>query len=181
MNVIPMSPYQEVILREAALSPDAKVLDLGCGRGHLSPSFDADRYVGIDSSASFIAHAQRRHPGYEYQVMDATRLAFRDCSFDCVVVMGVFHHMDDETSKAALREIGRVLTPEGHCVILEPVPVRSRWNVVSHLVKRLDQGDFIRPYASWVELVGSSLKIRKHHHQLLGLTFNDCIVLTAGR
>jgi ubiquinone/menaquinone biosynthesis C-methylase UbiE len=181
MNCIPMNPYQEVIVREADLGPDAKVLDLGCGRGHLSTVFDADRYVGIDSAATFIAHAQRRNPRYTYRVMDATRLEFDDSSFDCVVVMGVFHHMDDETSERTLREIGRVLTPDGRCVILEPVPVHSRWNVVSHVFKRLDQGRFIRPYASWLELIGATLTIRGHRHELLGLTFNDCIVLTAGR
>lgn len=53
--------------------PDALVVDLGCGTGHLLdllPEIPRDRYLGLDVSAQMLALASCRHPGYSFRVHD---------------------------------------------------------------------------------------------------------------
>jgi SAM-dependent methyltransferase len=58
----------------AGLSPEARVLDAGCGRGADLPALLAlvprGQVTAIDLSAEFIAHIRARHPGVRAEVAD---------------------------------------------------------------------------------------------------------------
>jgi SAM-dependent methyltransferase len=105
-----------------APAPDMRVLDLGCGVGHLlgwltrhAPA----RYQGLDLSLNSARAAQVTAGIRDISVGDAGRLPFRDGSYDRVVCNGAAHHLPD--LRAALCEIGRVLRPGGRLVLHEPV------------------------------------------------------------
>ncbi len=51
--------------------------------------------------------------------MDATRLSFRDRSFDLIICCHVLEHVQDD--RAAMQEFARVLRPAGHAIILVPL------------------------------------------------------------
>ena len=103
-------------------TPEARILDLGCGVGHLlawlarhAPA----RYDGLDLSPASV-RAARAVAGVRRVVAgDAGRLPFRDASYDAVVCNGSAHHLPDLA--AALREVRRVLRPGGRLVLHEPV------------------------------------------------------------
>ena len=76
--------------------------------------------------------------------MDATKLAFADNSFDAVMVCGVVHHLDAATTERFLREIARVLQPDGHLLLWEDVPTRGALNIIGRIVHHLDVGAHIR-------------------------------------
>ncbi|MGP4023699.1 class I SAM-dependent methyltransferase [Actinomadura sp. 3N407] len=87
----------------------SRVLDIGCGEGALSdalPHPPPFRLVGLDASAILL----RAHPGPRVQA-DATRLPFRDGTFDAAVAVNMLYHLDDP--RPALREARRVLAPGG--------------------------------------------------------------------
>ena len=138
--------HRQLLARHFA-GQTARVLDCGCGTGIYASCFPPRSYVGIDISATYIAHARRRYPAYEFQIMDATKLAFADDSFDAVMVCGVVHHLDEPTSERFLSEIARVLRPDGRLLLWEDVPTRRWFNIVGHIVHRLDVGAHIRPGA----------------------------------
>ena len=110
----------------AAVAPDgARVLEVGCGPGHLSTrlaqrGFDV---TGLDLDPAMIARARAntdpavdrggRRPSF--LVGDAASLAFPDGSFDLVVSTLSMHHWADPA--AGLAEIGRVLCPGGRALI----------------------------------------------------------------
>lgn len=104
-----------------APAPDMRVLDLGCGVGHLlcwltrhAPA----RYHGLDLSLTSVRIA--RAAGLrDVSVGDAEHLPFCNASYDLVVCNGAAHHLPD--LRAALREIWRVLRPGGRLVLHEPV------------------------------------------------------------
>ena len=109
----------------AAAPAGARVLEVGCGPGHLSirlahHGFDV---TGLDLDPAMIARArsQRRPPGERDQprpsflVGDVAVLAFPDRSFDLVVSTLSMHHWADPA--AGLAEIGRVLRPGGRALI----------------------------------------------------------------
>jgi SAM-dependent methyltransferase len=109
----------------AAVAPDgARVLELGCGPGHLSVrlarhhGFDV---TGIDLDPAMIARARANadRPGEgrrpSFLVGDAAALAFPDGSFDLAVSTLSVHHWADPT--AGLTEIGRVLRPGARALV----------------------------------------------------------------
>lgn len=94
------------------------VLEVGCGRGggaaYLARALDPRRVVAVDISPRAIALCRRRfaHPRLWFEVGDAEHLPFGDGSFDVVLNVESSHcygHFD-----RFLREVHRVLRPEGH-------------------------------------------------------------------
>ena len=104
-----------------APTPDMRVLDLGCGVGHLLAwlhQHAAAHYHGLDLSLNSLRTA-RAAGLHDLCVGDAEHLPVRDASYDAVVCNGAAHHLPD--LPAALREIHRVLRPGGRVVLHEPV------------------------------------------------------------
>jgi SAM-dependent methyltransferase len=114
----------------AAVAPDrARVLEVGCGPGHLAIRF-ARQYgldvTGLDLDPAMIQRARAnvdrlgdgRRPSF--LVGDVAALAFPDRSFDLVVSTLSMHHWADPT--AGLAEIGRVLRPGGRALVWDLRP-----------------------------------------------------------
>jgi SAM-dependent methyltransferase len=110
----------------AAVAPDgARVLEVGCGPGHLSTRLAHHGFevTGLDLDPAMIARAQantdravnrgERRPSF--LVGDVAALAFPDRSFDLVVSTLSMHHWADPA--AGLAEIGRVLRPGARALI----------------------------------------------------------------
>jgi SAM-dependent methyltransferase len=111
----------------AAVTPDgARVLEVGCGPGHLSGRLAREHgleMTGLDLDPAMIARAQAntdragnrggRRPSF--LVGDAAALAFPDRSFDLVVSTLSMHHWADPA--AGLAEIGRVLRSGARALI----------------------------------------------------------------
>jgi SAM-dependent methyltransferase len=120
----------------AQLSPDERVLDVGCGIGrmarpltrHLSPR---GSYDGFDVNREGIAWCERRyapHPNFRFRAVDlynrrynpegaepadAFRFPYDDATFDVVVCTSVLTHLLEGEADHYLAEIGRVLAPGG--------------------------------------------------------------------
>jgi SAM-dependent methyltransferase len=111
----------------AAVAPTgARVLEVGCGPGHLSLRLAGDhglKVTGLDLDPAMLQRARanadrhgdggRRQPSY--LVGDVAALAFPDRSFDLVVSTLSMHHWADPA--AGLAEIGRVLRPGARALI----------------------------------------------------------------
>jgi SAM-dependent methyltransferase len=111
----------------AAAAPDgARVLEVGCGPGHLSIRLARQHgldVTGLDLDPAMIerarANAGRSEDGDErgpsFIVGDVAALPFPDESFDLVVSTMSMHHWADPT--AGLAEIDRVLRPGARALI----------------------------------------------------------------
>src|SRR5919108_5973829 len=88
-----------------------RLLDVGTGLGAVVNAADSPltfpRPVGCDLSVPMLVHARRRIPPLRAVVADATRLPFRDGSFDLATANCVLSHLRDHGR--ALREVVRVL------------------------------------------------------------------------
>jgi SAM-dependent methyltransferase len=106
-------PAERTVL--AALPPDATILDLGCSDGpHIPRLSTGGRVVGVDVPLARLVQARRLAP---VAAAIGERLPFRERSFDMVYVSHVLHHAADH--RAVLREIERVLKPDGVLFVIE--------------------------------------------------------------
>lgn len=103
---------------EGALHPDALVLDLGSGGGHVADAVRAcgARTVCLDVDGVVLASSRRRYPGGAHVASDAARLPLPDRSVDAVFCFSVLQYTDRD---AALAEIRRVLKSDGRVVVVE--------------------------------------------------------------
>jgi len=99
--------------------PGERVLDLGCGTGHLTAQIAARGadVTGLDASASMIALARQNYPKLKFVLGDARRLEF-DTPFDAVFSNAALHWIPEADEVAAsiaksLREGGRLVLEMG--------------------------------------------------------------------
>lgn len=91
-----------------------RVLDVGCGAGHLSARYQGD-YVGVDRDASVIALARSLYPSRSF------RTAMPEAGpFDTVAALAVIEHVPDPG--ALLAALRALLAPDGRIVITTPRP-----------------------------------------------------------
>jgi SAM-dependent methyltransferase len=133
MSRLLLSPLVKRIAADiAVVAPaGARVLEIGCGPGHLSIRLARHHgleVTGLDLDPAMITRARAnadrlgngdgRRP--EFLVGDVAALAFPDQSFDLVVSTLSMHHWADPT--AGLAEIGRVLRPGAQALIWDLRP-----------------------------------------------------------
>lgn len=105
---------------QVAISPDAVVLDIGCGVGRLTRPLAARaaRVIALDVSSQMLAEAARLNPelaAVEWVHGDGRSLQpVADTSVDACISHVVFRHIPDpQVTLGYVREMGRVLRPGG--------------------------------------------------------------------
>lgn len=95
-----------------------RILDVGCGTGAnllmLSEYGDAE---GVDISEDALAFCRERGLN-KVKHGAAEELPYEDCAFDLVTALDVVEHIDDDV--ASLREMRRVLRPDGRVLLFVP-------------------------------------------------------------
>ncbi len=118
----------------AAVRPGERLLEVGCGAGHVLASFSQARRTGIDLSATMLASARRRlGQGVPLCRAFADRLPFPAGAFDVVLCTEVLEHTPDPG--AVLRELLRVAGPAGRVVV--SIPNEDRIDAVKRALARV--------------------------------------------
>jgi ubiquinone/menaquinone biosynthesis C-methylase UbiE len=101
-----------------------RVLDVGCGVGLTDRCLagHAWQVSATDVSSKSIEQARQRNPNVSYVVGDENRLPFEDSTFDVCFTICVMHHVPPEKWTTFLREMRRVLKPDGVAMVLEHNP-----------------------------------------------------------
>ncbi len=128
------------------IPPGSRVLEVGVGTGKNMRWYPPGvSVVSIDFSPKMLVRAvrraRRRHIDVQLALMDAQALAFRDASFDVVVTTCVFCSVPDPV--LGLRQVRRVLRPDGRVLLLEHV--RSRLPVIGRCM------DWLNPVSVWLQ------------------------------
>ena len=120
---------------ESKLPKGSKILDVGCGTGHLAAELARRGYDtwGTDLSAGMIDYARANYNAERYQVGDIEKIPFPDNTFDGIVCLGVVEYLASDD--AALKEMHRVLRPGGYSVITTPSSVCPFFYVDRALVR----------------------------------------------
>ncbi|MBW1776486.1 MAG: class I SAM-dependent methyltransferase [Deltaproteobacteria bacterium] len=116
-------------LQAADLSPNPRILEIGCGRGAgariLLKKMHPRRIEALDldpvmmhTAKGFLTSKERER--ISLLAGDSTRLPFHSASFDVVFGFGLLHHVPDWES--AVKEVARVLKPGGRYYMEELYP-----------------------------------------------------------
>lgn len=117
-----------------------RVLDLGCGKGRFANALQdrGARVVGLDLSTAMLAEAV----GVNRVRATARRLPLKTGSFDAVIAVEIWEHLEARSHAAVLQEARRVLRPDGFLAIVDKnagaLSARRPW-LPSVLVKRIDE------------------------------------------
>jgi len=103
------------------LSGSERVLDIACGTGELEKLllnvYPELKIVGVDISENMLEIARSKLPNLEFINTSAIALPFASFSFDVVITASAFHYFD--RPELALKEIHRVLKPNGKLIIMD--------------------------------------------------------------
>ncbi len=99
-----------------APQPGERILDLGCGTGHLTAQLAARgvEVTGLDSSLSMIAQARQNYPKVKFTVADARDFRFPE-PFDAVMSNAALHWIAEAGLVAT--SIAAALKPGGRLVL----------------------------------------------------------------
>lgn len=109
--------WQRWVFDQLELPPEAHLLELGCGPGHLwRENLDRVpegwRVTLTDASPGMLAEADAElnaDPRFHFEVIDAQEITFEDATFDAVVANHMLYHVPEPPR--ALSEAARVLQP----------------------------------------------------------------------
>ncbi|MDP2777779.1 MAG: methyltransferase domain-containing protein, partial [Anaerolineales bacterium] len=91
------------------VSPNQRVLEIGCGMGELIAGLQPSHGVGVDFSPEMIARAKQRHPDIEYNQLDAHDLSSLEGKFDVIIFSDTVNDLWDV--QRALEQVRKFCTP----------------------------------------------------------------------
>lgn len=122
------------------LSPNKTVLEIGCGTGNgsklIKKYFQAKRIYATDLDKRMIDIAKKENndKSISFEVQNATKLKYKNNSFDAVFDLGVIHHIPNW--KTCLKELKRVLKPKGQ-LIIEDLSIETFSTALGKLMKNV--------------------------------------------
>lgn len=174
---VELVPHAEKIRRTENRKP--RILDLGCGTGELAPVFlkKGYAYVGIDIEAERIQYAAKTFKKGKFHVMDASKIAYPTGYFDQILVTGVLHHLSDEDVRSIVREMKRILRPDGRALVMEDIAIGRSLNLLGALVHLADEGAHIRKPEEYTPLYEPELDLKRSYPVRCGVCDYQAYIL----
>ena len=94
---------------------DERILDIGCGTGHLTAQIanSGARVLGVDRSPEMVAAARKAYPHLQFEEADARDLPYR-AEFDAVFSNATLHWIQEP--ELVIRSVRNALRPGGRFV-----------------------------------------------------------------
>lgn len=150
--------------------PGRKTVDIGCGEGRLTRHLKELGYsvIGIDASPSLIAAARKADPSMDFRLGDAAALPLDDASADLAIAFMSLH--DISVMPAAVREVARILAPDGRfCIaIVHPINSAGRFETTTADAPFIIEGSYLNAfdYVDTVERDGLSMTFHSQHRPI---------------
>lgn len=136
-----------------------KMLDVGCGFGHLSKYFVHCHYTGIDIDADRIDWAKRNLGENEkrrFILGNVSHIDLPSKSFDKALGYGILHHLSDHDASLCMKELSRLVN--GKVVFSDPV--YSQYHFVNNVLCRLDRGAYVRRAGEYLDLCRRHMEVK---------------------
>ncbi len=129
------------------LKPDHRLLELGCGQGHILRLLAHDRVLAeenifaVDQSQTAVSFVRNHLPKANVQVKDIQQLDYPNNYFDVALLMETIEHLSDPGP--ALSKIHSVIKPGGVLFLSFPNYLHIPWWIVRILSEKLNRPNWI--------------------------------------
>lgn len=104
---------------------NVKILNIGFGSGNLEKNYFSRKkdfeWYGIDISRESVKRVFKKYPKGKFEIGNITNIKSKDNQFDFVIALEVLEHVRPVFTFEALKEIKRVLKPEGKAIVSVPL------------------------------------------------------------
>jgi ubiquinone/menaquinone biosynthesis C-methylase UbiE len=115
------SLFKGTLARQIEINPNGRLLDLACGTATLTialkQKFPQAEIHGLDGDPKILRLARNKTSNNKAEIIFteafSTELPYPDDYFDAIVSSLFFHHLTPENKLKTLKEIRRVLKPDG--------------------------------------------------------------------
>jgi ubiquinone/menaquinone biosynthesis C-methylase UbiE len=109
----------EIVLQ--SITKGSKILDVGCGTGHLTNWLKEKGYdvFGLEPSQEMYKYAVSNFPGIEFRKGVSSSLPYDDNFFDMVIAIEVLRYLSPEDNEISYKEFKRVLRKGGVCFVTQ--------------------------------------------------------------
>lgn len=144
---------QKKTLQEITLQDGQRFLDVGCGTGTLvmfvKKKYPKSEIIGLDPDKYVLEIAKRKakknNLKIEFIQSGAEKLPFSSNSFDTIVSSLAFHHLPTKIKKQALKEIYRVLKPNGQFLLIDiGKPKNIPWKILLTIESIVEPKEYIK-------------------------------------
>ena len=142
------------------LKNNSVVFDCGCGPGTYRKYLNTDKYIGIDINSKHIESAKKKFPEDQFFTEDLLNIGMLSISrVDSVIMIGILHHLDDDTCKKLFKNLHNKLSNGGEIFTLDPVYIQKQRLIAKYLASK-DKGDFVRKPIDYENLIPKSFKVK---------------------
>ena len=118
---------KKFIINKLDIIPGQIIIDVGCGNGHMAREFslltgNMGKVYALDMEPEVIEKLKNKIKAANIIpiITDITKkTGIKDHSIDLIYLSAIFHIFSDEQKKSFLKEIKRLLKPNGKLVIIE--------------------------------------------------------------
>src|SRR5437870_302774 len=144
-----MGPWHYFMIPHVSglLGPDTKLLELGCGQGHIlrylveKKLLPQENIYAIDQSKTAVDFVQNLLPRAHISVGDIYRLRLQPNTFDACLLMETIEHLEEPMP--ALLEVFSVIAPGGLLYVSFPNFLHLPWLIVRILAEKLKRPNWI--------------------------------------
>ena len=128
-----------------AVKSGERVLDIGCGPAYYRRHLPEIEYFGFDTDARYIEHARSHfgHNGTFFCDEFGPKHPHGLGQFDCVILMGLLHHLVNQYCNETLALIASSLRPSGRVLALDTA-IHSDQSYFEKRFAQSDRGNFVR-------------------------------------
>ncbi|XGI84319.1 trans-aconitate 2-methyltransferase [Halorutilales archaeon Cl-col2-1] len=178
-----VAEYGEDLMDLLSVSEGERVLDLGCGTGHLTKQIQTEaknvEVTGLDSSEEMLEKARETYPGIDFIHADARD--FDTSGYDAVFSNAALHWIDEKEHDDVLEGVADSLVDDGRFV----AEMGARGNadrIVTALVKRLSERGYDVTSPWYFPSLGEYANLLERHGFEVGkaVTFDRPTALDGG-
>jgi len=154
-------PKHEIVKKLIlSLPKGSRILDAGCGVGHVTGPYCGDYDVfGLDERLSAVSYC-REEWGGTYVMGSLYDIPFEDDHFDLVLFLDAIEHLEHPV--IALRELARVMRPGAGILICTMDYASPLWFILEHTWHRF-MGGTCKPYSKDVHPTPYTEKVLREH------------------
>lgn len=124
--------------------PGMRVLDVGCASGHVLKYLPDADYTGLDLNPDYVRRAKKRFPHARFMVADAASPEVAELGvFDCIMLFGLLHHLNDDEATTLLATARRLVGPSGKVISVDNCWYEGQ-SALERFFVRHDRGKFAR-------------------------------------